>query len=201
MTHSVQLVIGKEPSIGRFLKLWPGSRAVPLKDGWQAIPMDHGLYEKIEAAFPGSTRPPQLDVSPFGLESALMEATRDGGGLAYVETEYWGGSGGQSAMAVVDGRITREPERSRGAGGPINSALRAIDVVKVGDMDEFDTIGLGERRTMSDYEPEGPVRLRPAPPVAAPEPPKANTKTLPTWLVLVMIAGFIAFGFAVSQLF
>src|SRR6185436_12447340 len=169
MGHSVQLVIGKDPAVGRFLKCWPGSRAVPLNGGWQAIPMSNGLYEKIEEAFPGATRPPQLDVSPFGLETAMMEATREGGGLAYVETDYFGGSGGQSAMAAVDGEITREPQRSRGAGGPINSALRAIGMVKTEGMDEFDTIGLGERRSMNDYEPEGPVRLRQPAPEAAPE--------------------------------
>lgn len=199
MTHSVRLIIGKDPAIGRFLKRWPGSRAVPLNGGWLAIPMEDGLYALIEAAYPGAVRPEELDVSPVGLESAMTEATREGGGLAYVETDYWGGSGGQSAMAAVDGQMVREPQRSKGAGGPINSALRAIDVVKADEMDEFDTIGLGERRTMSDYEPEGPVRLRQ--PRPEPVPPQAEAKYLPVWLVVVMIAGFIAFGFAISQLF
>ena len=50
MGHSVQLVIGKDPAIGRFLKRWPGSRAVPLKDGWMAIPMEDALYALIEGA-------------------------------------------------------------------------------------------------------------------------------------------------------
>jgi hypothetical protein len=199
MGHSVYLVIGKDHAIGRFLKRWPGSRAVPLNGGWQAIPMEDVLYEKIEAAFPGSTRPPEFDVSPLGLESAMIEATREGGGLAYIETDYWGGSGGQSAMAVVDGEIRREPQRSRGAGVPINSALRAIDVVKSGDMDEFDTIGLGERRSMSDYAPEGPVSLMQ--PTARAAPDQTNGQHLPMWLVAILIAGFIVAGIAVSQFF
>src|SRR5689334_22629581 len=130
MTHSVYLVIGKDPAIGRFLRDWPGSRVVPLAGGWKAIPMEDALYEPIESAAPGAKRPEEFDVSPPGLEAALISATTGGGGLAYVETDYWGGSGGQSAMAVVDGRMASGPRRSRGAGGPINSALRAIGVIK-----------------------------------------------------------------------
>lgn len=198
MGHSVQLVIGKAPAIDRFLKAWPAARAVPLKDGWMAIPMEDALYELIHAAAPGMERPEGLDVSPPGLEAALIAATKEGGGLAFVETDYFGGSGAQSAEAFVDGDEAVEARRSRGAGGPINSALRAIGVVKADGMDEFDTIGLGERRSMSDYEPEGPVRLRsPAP---APEPEgQAAKKHPPAWAIILVIVGCIVLGWSLAQ--
>jgi hypothetical protein len=196
MTHSVYLLIGRGPAIDRFLGRWTGSRAVELSGGWLAIPMEDKLYGPIEAAFPGAKRPSQLDLSPLGLEEAMIEATREGGGLAYIETDYWGGTGGQSAMAVVDGRVRAQPERSRGAGGPINSALRAIDVERQGEMDEFDTIGLGERRTMEDYEPEGPRRLR----AAAADPVLDGSKsTLPGWVVILLVALFVGVGIAIAQ--
>ena len=198
MGHSVQLVIGKDPAIGRFLKAWPGSRAVPLKTGWLAIPIDDVLYEPIQKATPGAVRPEGLDVSPPGLEAALIAATKEGGGLAYVETDYFGGSGAQSAEAFVDGEEAAEARRSRGAGGPINSALRAIGVAKADGMDEFDTIGLGERRSMSDYEPEGPVRLRKT--AIASEPEKPAAKHLPAWAVILVIVGCIVFGWSLAQL-
>ena len=190
MGHSVQLIIGRGDAVQAFLRQWPGSRAVELRGGWQAIPVEDALYAAIEARAPGATRPPGLDMSPFGLELALAAATEAGGGLAYVETEYFGGTGEQSAMAFVDGREAVAPQRARGGGGAINQALRAIGVTRSVADDEFDTIGLGERRSMTDYEPEGPARLRGAPQPAA----AAQASVLPGWLVGLVIAAAIGAG-------
>ena len=60
-------------------------------------------------------------------------------------------------------------------------------------------IGLGERRSMSDYEPEGPVRLR-QPPTISVEPVAPKQKYLPVWAVLLLIAGLIVLGWSVAQL-
>jgi hypothetical protein len=126
------------------------------------------------------------------MEAALMAATTTGGGLAYVETEYWGGSGGQSAMACVAGRTVAGPSRSRGAGGPINAALQAIGVNRTERDDAFDAIGLGHRRSMADYEPDGPVRLRASQTTIEPE--AQTPKTIPVWAAMLLIAGCIALG-------
>ena len=177
-----------------FLRRWPGSRAVELRGGWQAIPVDDGLYAAIEAAAPGATRPPELDMAPFGLDQALAAATETGGGLAYIETEYFGGTGGQSAMAFVDDQEVMAPQRSRGGGGPINQALRAIGVKRDGDTDEFDVVGLGERRSMTDYEPEGPMRLRGGAPSVSEAKPTARDGYFPMWLVILVMAAAIGGG-------
>lgn len=190
MGHSVQLIIGRGEAVAAFLRQWPGSRSVELRGGWQAIPVEDALYAAIEAKASGATRPPELDVSPLGLEAALAAATEKGGGLAYVETEYWGGSGEQSAMAFVDGNEAMAAQRSRGGGGPINQALRRIGVVR-GEDDEFDTIGLGERRSMDDYGPDGPRRLQvQREDEIKPEPKQA----LPIWLVVFVVALAIGAG-------
>lgn len=191
MGHSVHLIIGRGAAVQAFLRLWPGSRAVELRGEWQAIPVEDALHSAIEAKAPGATRPRELDVSPLGLEQALAAATEAGGGLAYVETEYFGGTGEQSATAFVGGREAMAPQRSRGGGGPINQALRRIGVTRSIADDEFDTIGLGERRSMEDYEPEGPVRLR----VQRQDTPKADAKSgLPIWLVLLVVVLAIGGG-------
>jgi len=128
-------------------------------------------------------------VSPLGLDQALAGATEGGGGLAYVETEYFGGSGGQSATAFVDGREAMAPQRARGGGGAINQALRAIGVKRSVADDEFDTIGLGERRSMDDYGPDGPRRLRGQ---REGEAQVTSKSGLPAWVVLLAVA--IAIG-------
>lgn len=188
MGHSVQLIIGREPAVGQFLKAWPAARSVALADGWMAVPVDEALYDAIAAGAPGAARDAAFDSSLPGLETALAEATAQGGALAYVETEYFGGQGSQSAGAWVDG-LPRRAERGIGA---INSALRAIGVAARDGMDAFDTIGLGARRGMDDYAAEGPVRLRP--------PESEPAKGLPVWVVGLLIAAFIAAGVVIAQL-
>ena len=195
MTHSVRLIIGREGGVAAFLQAWPGSRAVDLACGWQAIPVDEAFYDAVAAAHPDAVRSDALDFCPAGLDAALAAATAGGGALAYVETEYFGGTGGQSAMAYVDGHAKMEPARAEWA-GPINQALRRIGVVPEGEKDAFDTIGLGERRTMDDYEPGGPVRLRgevAAEPVVEPA-PEVDKAFVPLWKVMLVIVAMIAVG-------
>ena len=119
MGHSVHLIIGKGASVATFLQQWPAARVVDLLAGWQAIPVDDALYVAIEAKYPAAVRPSGLDVSPLGLSEALAEATAKGGSLAYVETEYFGGTGGQAAIAFIDGHEVVAPQSAKGA-GPIN---------------------------------------------------------------------------------
>lgn len=199
MTHSVRLIIGRGESVAAFLRAWPGSRAVELAGGWQAIPVDEALYDAVVARHPGVMRADALDFAPPGLDAALAAATAGGGALAYVETEYFGGTGGQSAMAYVDGRVKMEPARAEWA-GPINQALRRIGVVPEGEKDAFDTIGLGERRRMEDYEPEGIVRLR-VPHAEPAKPAEDETAYVPLWKVALVIVAMIAVGvfIAVAQ--
>lgn len=189
MGHSVQLIVGRGAAVQAFLRQWPGARALELREGWQAIPVEDALYAAIEAKAPGASRPPELDASPLGLDQALAGATEGGGGLAYVETEYFGGSGGQSATAFVDGREAMAPQRARGGGGAINQALRAIGVKRSVADDEFDTIGLGERRSMDDYGPDGPRCLRGQ---REGEAQVTSKSGLPAWVVLLAVA--IAIG-------
>jgi hypothetical protein len=76
--------------------------------------------------------------------------------VASINTDYFGGAGSQSASVTMDGNVIYEIDdeefpRAR----PINEALRLLGVRRKDDMDEFDTIGLGNYRTNQDFqEPE-----------------------------------------------
>ncbi len=188
MMHSVHLIIGKGVAAAAFLQRGPTASAVDLREGWQAIPVDDTLYAAIEALNPDVVRPSGLDVSPLGLSEALAAVRAKGGGVAYVLTEYFGGMGAQAAITFIDGREVVSPQSAKGA-GPIDQALRRIGVVRTEAGDEFDTIGLGQRRTMADYEPEGPVRLR-GKPVQA----KQRQAGLPIWVVMLVIAAVVGLG-------
>ena len=189
MGHSVQLIIGKGLGVEALLRAWPTARAVELRGRWLAIPVADDLLGEMEgrAADVGSR---EAGKAVGGLERALADATASGGDLAYVETEYFGGTGGQSAMAFANGREVMPLEQSRGVGA-INAALRRIGVLREAGKDEFDTIGLGDRRSMEDYGPDGSRRLqRQHEGEAKPEPKQG----LPIWLVLLIVGVAIGGG-------
>ncbi len=66
------------------------------------------------------------------------------GRVAYVETEYFGGNGVQSAAVWERGAIAFGPKQADV--GPINEALRLLGVERTNAKDEFDTVGLGRHR-------------------------------------------------------
>ena len=85
-------------------------------------------------------------------QTALIQAA-GGGQLAYIETNYFGGTGSQAAAVFSAGEvimrasrpISREPVRRN---DPINTALRVLGVQALAGEDEFDAIGLSRFRDL-----------------------------------------------------
>lgn len=69
--------------------------------------------------------------------------------VAYVETDYFGGSGDQAAMVWEDGEVLSEPSKTRM--GAIDHALLHLGVEKGGADDRFDALGLGRHRHTDDW--------------------------------------------------
>ena len=86
------------------------------------------------------------------------------GPIAYVETEYFGGSGSQGAILWNDGQVVLGPlhHSDEIIDGhvvvptlhemPINRVLRAMGVRRTED-DEFDSLGLSDIRDLGEYTP------------------------------------------------
>jgi len=71
--------------------------------------------------------------------------------IALVTTDYFGGSGNQTAKVFVDNKkILDQDDEIDWKFNPINSALKLLGVEKKDGMDEFDTVGLGKIRTNND---------------------------------------------------
>lgn len=93
--------------------------------------------------------------------AALVAAGSVRGTLAYVEADYLGPDGRQSAAVWRAGMLVwgpmllgcREPFDSRTA--PISIALRDLGVVAAGQRDEFVVAGLGRLRRTADWADEG----------------------------------------------
>ncbi|MFF1615049.1 hypothetical protein ACFVYA_45435 [Amycolatopsis sp. NPDC058278] len=104
---------------------------------------------------------PELDgfrKAPAGFGHALAAGSADGP-VAYVEADYFGGSGTQSAQVWAGGQVVLGPLRLAvgepipAEGSPISRALRRLGVVKGEHFDEFDAVGLGRHRETDDWLP------------------------------------------------
>jgi hypothetical protein len=75
--------------------------------------------------------------------------------VAHIRTDYFGGFGNQSSKLWINNELKfkycDEGQYGEYHASPINEILRKIGVVKKSGLDEFDTIGLGRRRTNADF--------------------------------------------------
>jgi hypothetical protein len=128
---------------------FPGSRVTPLDLGFGFLPITKHLVDDDE---PGAFE--QLkQLTPRLAAWAKRESRRFP--LAYIETEYFCGVGGQAAIAWVCGKVVFGPISTPDLelGGrilhtalkdrAINRALRHLEVDRGFEEDEFDALGLG----------------------------------------------------------
>ena len=72
--------------------------------------------------------------------------------IAKIETDYFGGSGNQSAKLFINNeRIYSKSDEQDWSVKPINSVLKMMGVQRSSSNDEFDTIGLGTYRKNEDF--------------------------------------------------
>jgi hypothetical protein len=77
--------------------------------------------------------------------------------IAKVETDYFGGSGNQSAKLFVNNKkvldYSDEYYNEKGyMKSPINEVLKSLGVIRKEGLDEFDTVGLGKYRSNYDFQ-------------------------------------------------
>ncbi|UMP00465.1 hypothetical protein [Amycolatopsis sp. EV170708-02-1] len=132
--YCLQAVIVTESARSRLLDAIEGARLVSLGHGLSLMPV-------IEAPF---------DTGP-------LAACSQDGAVAYVEAEYFGGTGTQSAQVWERGETVLGPlhvgedEPGPADGSPISQALRRLGVLKGDHFDEFDAAGLGRHRVTDDW--------------------------------------------------
>jgi len=86
------------------------------------------------------------NIKKFGKDKTIVSIT----------TDYFGGFGSQQATIRENKKVILDlddefPNSENFHVHPINKALHRIGVVKKNGMDEFDTIGLGNYRSNSDF--------------------------------------------------
>lgn len=163
MGHMIQCFIGNPIVIKKIV--------LPLKQvttsildfpqGLQCLFLCDNLFDAIHSNVTISSN---NEIEPFVfLDQAIkdyLEMIQPDGYFIYVETDYFGGEGTQISAIFKDGKILETykentaniditiPWPNRLLESPINKALRYIGVIRDGQLDEFDTLGLGKYRHM-----------------------------------------------------
>ncbi|MBD9417515.1 hypothetical protein IB234_23365 [Pseudomonas sp. PDM16] len=142
--HNVQALIGRF-EVNAFAD---PSKAIPLPQGLFLVPVNDVFYRaKCEIDPPSVIQQFEFLTPEFlsWLKHVSIEQT-----LAYVETDYFGGDGGQGAILLSNGEIIYGP--SFGDEEHINSVLRLLGVkVCAEEHDEFGSVGLGNYRSSQEW--------------------------------------------------
>src|SRR5262245_25520132 len=120
MGYYLQAIIGKQQTLAQHASEFQRARVVPLAQGIAIIPLTDDLYDEI-ADGGGVERFEKL--SP-GVEEWTQRISVVAP-VAYIEAEFFGGTGGQSAVAWSNGSRVLGPVHAEDA---INQTLRFFGV-------------------------------------------------------------------------
>jgi hypothetical protein len=158
MTHNIYGFITRRDGLEDSLATFAPAKAMVLAQGFAFIPMGEWAGSTPTAPLPLTTSYAELNylsahLADLGCQISVYTP------LAFVETEYFGGSGGQGAIVWHQGQVRLGPIRTESfwrdgqfitpplAEGAINRALRFLGVQASAGLDEFDTLGLGRYRS------------------------------------------------------
>ena len=155
MGHYIAGIVLPTGMVRNAKALLPGIKSVELPQESTILPISAEYLDAV-----GDT---SRVVEPFQfLTQHIAEVLRDYSadcGIVYIETEYFGGVGTQCAAAWLNSQMIFGPAESETTwdhsarqhmvsnGTPINDALSAVGVEKEGELDEFDSLHLGNYRT------------------------------------------------------
>jgi hypothetical protein len=151
--HDVKAMISSGDALLRATKGLINAVVCPLTQGFALLPLTDDLLAELNLRSVNSEELPDAPLK--GISDALHELAlkiSTHTPVAYVSTFYFGGHGGQEAVAWEAGNVIFSP-LSNGYEGvwwpdsTVSQALRVIGVSRIDERhDEFDSIGLGNHR-------------------------------------------------------
>ncbi len=167
MVHNVYLFVGHPEVLRRYGELSPLARLYRLTPGAElaVMPVDDALHDDVHRRIGTGEWLENLRLTTMDMAYAAETSRR--GALAYIETDYFGGSGLQAAALWGGGALAIRPltmtqEQSAGrprATWPINAVLRGLGVEAAPGFDAFDTFSLGRYRSNDEIRERGlPIR-------------------------------------------
>jgi hypothetical protein len=99
MSHNIQVIIAKDPLIDEVSLEWNHACELSLPQGYSIIPMIEKLYDDINELTNNKNPSPyeQFELLSSSIEE-LLKLKSNNSSIAYIETEYFGGTGIQRAF-------------------------------------------------------------------------------------------------------
>jgi len=149
MAHFVYAIVTTNHVADQVQSAWPELIRFDAGDAHAIFPVDEDQIEKRLERQTGDLKPSETFIYlSDSFKEELPELSKYGK-ICYFETEYFGGEGGQGACVYENRSELMAPTWARS--GTINDGLKIIGVNSSDNLDEFDTIGLGEVRKNADF--------------------------------------------------
>ena len=148
MGHHLEAFIARLEVLQEGLKYPGAAPVIPLAQGFGLLPLTDALEKALGDG--GVSENPyaefwRLSAPLAGLGKEISEAGR----VAYVETDYFGGSGNQAAILWEAGEVIGPPYQARI--GAINQVLARMGVDKGDATDRFEALGLDRFRSNAEW--------------------------------------------------
>jgi hypothetical protein len=177
--YELAAAVARRAVLTRLARLQPTAQVVPLRvAGLGLLPVTNELTTDLSTTGLCAIQPTEPTTAPTSTDSttaalltgpesgftvltpnllALFEIGSHTGPIAYLEADYLGREGCQSAVMWRNGQVTVGPlllgrhEVFSSAIAPISVALRALGVTATGRRDEFVVAGLGRCRSTHEW--------------------------------------------------
>ncbi|MFF5499323.1 hypothetical protein [Streptomyces aquilus] len=153
MGYELQAAVAGDELLRAASRDVPGAHVVPLLQGLSLLPMTDEVFDAVTDGSSGGSL--GFWKLPGGFEGLLAQWSA-AGPVAYVEVEYFGGSGGQRAAVWEGGTLALGPlehgtRRGLRTVSPVSQALRRLGARRSLGEDEFSAVGLDRHRHTDDW--------------------------------------------------
>ncbi|HTE25817.1 hypothetical protein [Flavitalea sp.] len=146
MGYIIKVFVAKHSQLETLSAQYPAAQVVSLSQELGLVPMTEALFDEINLC--GLTEDlPGFVLMTVGAEMQILKLFPVGE-IAYVEADYFGGNGSQSAVVWANGRRSEIYMDKHNA---INFALKSLGISKKSHGDEFEALNLGRHRDTHDW--------------------------------------------------
>jgi hypothetical protein len=151
--HEISVIVASDADSSAICASFGCARRVRARGPWWIVPLSSGVAKQVlgaELSLPDLEDPAEAArltgaIVPFTQALSLMPLQ---GAVALVFTQYSGGVGAQAAAVVREGALVFGPAVAIDA---INTALAHLGVQPESGQDLFDSVGLGQWRSMDAF--------------------------------------------------
>lgn len=147
MGHYISGIVAKIESVREFASSAGLHAPALLTDGLGFLPLSD---DHLDLLFPVQGPSDNAMTYLSAALKAVLSEMSEGGPVAYIETEYFGGQGAQGATVYDHGQCVFGPITNDA--GPISEAMKLLGVSAApGQHDEFEAVGFCRHRTNEDW--------------------------------------------------